>query len=326
MVFFLKKFLLLFFIFSSLFVFGDSRNRGKCHEVFSNFLVENYNEKIMHEHLRLIKERGYPTEISKTLIDMFEQNTDVGLRGMIGRVLGEYRLARYNRKKVVSLMIQALNDKDAHYLERVGMAEGLGYLLKPTDEIEIRELAKALKNSFPEVRRETALSLRRIRSNNEYKYEVVQSVQIQELYRRHIKEKKKKSENAPDPFDSWFEARVFLVVHKKGYFVIPQFEAIGNREVFDNIEPYYIDLVIIGPNGKKLAVELDGNHHENDSVRRNDRKRQKKLESVGLEFYRISYKDFDSQPDQTLKKLWKKLDDMGIKPFSESKQPLKSRG
>ena len=286
-------------------------------------------------------------------------------------------------------MIQTLNNKDAHYLERKGMAQGLGYLLKPEDRTEIRELAKALRDSSSAVRKETVVSLGKIKPKDEkdiekelikmaknpkeadfvreaaikalgeiikpesfkeiwemYElltdtnsnirqaassalrqvdsniYAIVQSLDIQELYQRHIAEKNKKHYNAPKPFGSWFAVRIFLAIHKKGYFVIPEFEFAAKKTVSytSGSKPYRIDLVIIGSDGKKLAVECDGRQHENDNIKQEDIKRQQELESFDWEFWRISQKSFYSQPVQTLEKLWKKLDETGIQPFSESKK------
>ena len=289
-------------------------------------------------------------------------------------------------------MLQTLNNKDEHYLKRKGMVQGLGYLLKPENQKEIRELAKALKDSSSVVKKETVISLGKIKPKGEKEieqelikiaknqneedflrkaaintlgeiikpessqeiweiyellidpdfnireaassalrkidsniYEIVQSVDIQELYQKHIKRRENKeffNSPPPKPFESWFEVRIFLAIHKKGYFVIPQFEFAANKTIHKRSgqKPYRIDLVIIGSGGKKLAVECDGSQHESDNIKQVDVKRQKKLESFGLRFWRISEKNFYSQPDQTLERLWEKLDEEGIQPFSESKR------
>ena len=388
------KVLPLFFILYSFCLYGnsdDTKNKKNC---FRAFLNENYNETSMTEHLSLIKERGYPEKLSDVLLTEFDKDTDFAFRGMIGRVLGENRLARKNKKKVVSLMIQTVTNRDTHYLERKGMVQGLGHLLKPEDKKEIRELSKALEDSSSAVRKETAISLGRIKPKDEKEiekklikmvnntkekdfvreaavealgeiispgsfneiwkiydlltdtnpnirkvassalrkidsniYTIVQSLDIQELYQRHIEEQDKQHYNAPKPFGSWFAVRVFLAIHKKGYFVIPEFEFAANKTVSytSGSKPYRIDLVIIGPGGKKLAVECDGRQHEYNSIKEKDAERQKELENFGWEFWRISQKSFYSQPDQTLEKLWKKLDEIGIQPFLEEKKKKFSR-
>ena len=380
---FLKTLLSLLFSLYSFLSIGNSNNK----DCFKAFLDENYNERSMKEHLESIKERGYPKELSNILISDFEGSTDVGLRGMIGRILGAYRIARNNKKRVVSLMIQTLNKDNTHYLERKGMVQGLGFLLRPEDQTAINELVKFLRDSSSAVRKETAVSLGKIKPKDESIekalierakdskekifvreavietlgeiidpnnnkaiwdihelltdpesrirkaassalrkidsniYAVVQSLNIQELYQRHIEEKNKKFHNAPSPFGSWFAVRVFLAIHKKGYFVVPEFEFAANKTVTRTSKqrPYRIDLVVIGSGGKKLAVECDGNQHEYEENKENDMRRESELKSFGWEFYRIKHNNFYSQPDQVLEGLWMKMEEIGIKPFTKNK-------
>ena len=341
----------------------------------------------MYEHLRLIKDRGYPTEVSKSLLKLFDQSADAGVRGMIGRVLGEYRLAKDNWRAIVLLMIEQLKNKEVHYWERKRMAQGLGYLLKPKHKTEIKELAEALEDKYNAVRKETIVALGRIKPKDEkdieealieiavnpkekdymrkasisalgeiinpgnfiaiwkiYEllmdvnpdiqkaassalkqidsniYSIIQSVKIQELYQRHIEKKDEEHYPVPKPFGSWYEVHIFLAIHKKGYFVIPQFEAVTDKKVSYRSRPYRIDFVIIGSEVKKLAVEFDGSQHENEDIKQKDKERQKQLENIGWEFWRIKQRDFTFQPDQTLEELWKKLDEMEIKPISETKK------
>ena len=119
---------------------------------------------------------------------------------------------------------------------------------------------------------------------------------LQELYKQ-IKETKNKShDNAPKPFDSWFEARVFYQIASRGYQVIPQYEVAGFR----------IDMVIVG-SGRKLAVECDGDHFHPESKKGADQERQWQLERCGWTFHRIRGSAFYRNEEETLKKLWDKL-------------------
>lgn len=121
-------------------------------------------------------------------------------------------------------------------------------------------------------------------------------------------------------FLNWNAPQIGVV--EKTSCVIPEFEFAANKTVSytSGSKPYRIDFVIIGHDGKKLAVECDGRQHEYNSIKEGDEKRQKELESFGWEFWRISQKSFYSQPDQTLEKLWKRLDEIGIQPFSGQKR------
>ncbi len=126
---------------------------------------------------------------------------------------------------------------------------------------------------------------------------------LQELYQK-IKETKNKSpDNAPKPFGSWFEARVFYQIALKGYQAIPQYEEIGFR----------IDMVIVGA-GRKLAVECDGDYFHNEKTAGRDQERQYQLERCGWTFHRIRESLFNRNEEETLKILWNKLDKMKIYP------------
>ena len=150
----------------------------------------------------------------------------------------------------------------------------------------------------------------------------IQLNEIRALYERIIEEEKKeenkKPENAPPPFNSWFEVKVFLAIDKKGYFVIPQFKFAGNKPPSTGLKRvYHIDFVIIGPDGKNMAVESDGVWHLKKEIEQRDRKRQQKLEKYGWKFWRIPEKKFQSKPNQTLTELWEYLDNNGIKVLSK---------
>lgn len=406
------KRLFLFSLFFPLFLYGNSgfSSKDKCFQLFlkrnygepqyssrslfKRFLETNYSERGMRNHLGFIRQRDYPSKMSKTLINEFENSKDPAFRGMILKTLGEKRLAARNKKKIVSLMIEYFHP-GRHYLERKGAVQGLGYLLKPTEQKEIGKLAEGLDDSSASVRQQTALSLGRIKprdnrdieqrlieiavnpkeevfvreaslrvlkeikpkvnkeiqrqlfemaknpdeqtsikklssevldisqathtaTTNIYIYSKVELRFIEDLYRRHMDEKNKQHYNAPKPFGSWFAVRVFLAIHKKGYFVIPEFEFAANKTISRSSgqKPYRIDLVVWGESGRKLAIECDGRQHKR--IQKEDQQRQEELESFGWEFWRISQRDFYSQPNQTLENLWKKLDEIKINPVSKN--------
>ena len=125
---------------------------------------------------------------------------------------------------------------------------------------------------------------------------------LNELYKQ-IKETPDKSPgNAPKPFDSWFEARVFHRIASRGYQVTPQVE----------VSKYRIDMVISGSK-KRLAIECDGDHwHSKEEDVQRDMERQWWLERCGWTFWRLKESDFNRDEVGSLKSLWKKLDEMGI--------------
>ena len=111
---------------------------------------------------------------------------------------------------------------------------------------------------------------------------------LQELSKK-IKETRNKSmDNAPKPFDSWFEARVFYQIASRGYQVIPQYEETGFR----------IDMVVVGA-GRKLAVECDGDYFHNEETAGKDQERQWQLERCGWTFHRIRESLFNHNETET---------------------------
>ena len=128
---------------------------------------------------------------------------------------------------------------------------------------------------------------------------------LNEIYTK-IKETKNKSpDNAPEHFDSWFEARVFHKIARKGYTVIPQYK----------VSNYLIDMIIIGSNGR-LAVECDGDYwHSSEQAEQQDLERQWRLERCGWTFWRLRESIFNRNEEKALSSLWKLLDEMQIYPL-----------
>ena len=103
-------------------------------------------------------------------------------------------------------------------------------------------------------------------------------------------------------FDSQFERDVFYKIRDRGYRVTPQF----------TVAQFKIDMVIEGLKSR-LAVECDG-HKRLEAVQSEyEILRQQKLEKFGWTFLRISISSFYRDPEQSLKPLWKKLNEMDIR-------------
>ena len=115
----------------------------------------------------------------------------------------------------------------------------------------------------------------------------MQESKVQELENMRKNNKNKKIK--PYPFDSWFEVDVFLEIHKKGYIVIPQFPVHTPDGKYNH---RFIDLVIKGSNGKSLAVECDGLHHNKPENQNDDSIRQTELEEQGWKLQRINWSGF----------------------------------
>lgn len=124
---------------------------------------------------------------------------------------------------------------------------------------------------------------------------------------RHIAANVKRDrDNHPEPFESWFELDVFLLIAARGYRVIPQYEVAGKR----------IDLVVEGMNGR-LAVECDGDSWHGPDVYQQDMARQRMLERCGCIFWRVRGSAFGLDPIRALESLWETLKRQNIYPVGQ---------
>ena len=106
---------------------------------------------------------------------------------------------------------------------------------------------------------------------------------------------------------SWFEVDVALVLHRKGYRVIPQFP----------VDKKHIDLVVEG-GGLQLAVECDGDHWHGPEQDEKDTDRQRQLERCHWEFFRVRESAFRLDKEDALTPLWRMLEERGIVPGSSA--------
>lgn len=110
------------------------------------------------------------------------------------------------------------------------------------------------------------------------------------------------AEKPPAPFDSWFEVDVFLQVTRRGFRAVPQYSAMG----------YSLDLVVEGA-AHRLAIECDGDYWHGPERYEADLVRQRNLERVGWQFWRVRGSAFYRDPDNSLLALWAALDRLGIR-------------
>ncbi|MHA0855671.1 AAA domain-containing protein [Paenibacillus sp. CMAA1364] len=101
--------------------------------------------------------------------------------------------------------------------------------------------------------------------------------------------------------ESEFEKQVIVILLNEGYKVVPQWK----------VGAYRIDLVVEG-GGKHLAIECDGDRWHGIEKISEDMARQAILERVGWTFVRIRGGEFFRNPDQAMKKVFEKLETMGI--------------
>jgi very-short-patch-repair endonuclease len=116
---------------------------------------------------------------------------------------------------------------------------------------------------------------------------------------RLLEDKEKRTE-------SQFERDVLKKLLVAGYQVTPQWK-VGSRR---------IDLVVEG-NGRRLAVECDGDRYHPIEKLGEDMERQAILERLGWVFVRIRGSVFFRDPSRAMKPVFEKLQTLEIDPTSE---------
>jgi very-short-patch-repair endonuclease len=103
--------------------------------------------------------------------------------------------------------------------------------------------------------------------------------------------------------DSDFERAVLRHLLGRGFRPVPQFRIGG----------YRIDFVLTAPDGRRLAIECDGDAYHGPEQWQSDIRRQAVLERVGnCVFVRIRGSIFAREPEAALRPLWQRIDELGI--------------
>ncbi|MFG1895649.1 AAA domain-containing protein [Micromonospora zamorensis] len=113
--------------------------------------------------------------------------------------------------------------------------------------------------------------------------------------------------------DSDFERGVLRRILLRGYRPLPQFR----------IGSYRIDFVLPAPDGRRLAIECDGDAYHGPEQWESDMGRQAVLERVGnCVFVRIRGSVFSRDPEAAMEPLWQRIDELGIGTASPSVAPV----
>lgn len=109
-------------------------------------------------------------------------------------------------------------------------------------------------------------------------------------------------ETALKKAESVFEERVIESLVNNGYKIIPQWR----------VGAYRIDLVVVGLDGKKIAIECDGERFHSEEKLKDDVYRQMTLERLGWQFIRIRGSEYFKNPSMAMEKVFNRLDRAGI--------------
>jgi very-short-patch-repair endonuclease len=108
-----------------------------------------------------------------------------------------------------------------------------------------------------------------------------------------------------DRCQSGFELEMFDELIKRGFRVEPQVPSGG----------YYIDFVVEGSEGRRLAIECDGDRFHGPGQWQDDMARQRVLERAGWTFWRCFASSFLRRRKEVLSDLFQTLDRLGIEPL-----------
>ena len=123
-------------------------------------------------------------------------------------------------------------------------------------------------------------------------------------FKQPFRQDSKKVEALRDKCQSGFEVEVFDELVKRGYRVLPQVPAGG----------YFIDFVVEGNEGRRLAIECDGDRFHGPGQWADDMTRQRVLERAGWTFWRCFASSFVRRRQEVLADLVQTLDSLGIEP------------
>ena len=105
--------------------------------------------------------------------------------------------------------------------------------------------------------------------------------------------------------DNDFERAVLRRLRERGLQPIPQFR----------IGAFRIDFVLPAPDGRRLAIECDGDRYHGADAFAADLRRQAILERVGnATFVRLRSSVFHRDPDVALTPVWERAAEFGILP------------
>ena len=79
-----------------------------------------------------------------------------------------------------------------------------------------------------------------------------------------------------------------------------------------SVGEYVLDVVVEGDGGKRVAVLCDGDRHQAEEELPEVLERQLTLERLGWTFLRVRASEFFRDPEAGLKKLFKRLKEVGI--------------
>ncbi len=124
-------------------------------------------------------------------------------------------------------------------------------------------------------------------------------------FREPFRQDMRRVEALRERCESGFELEMFDELVKRGYRVQPQVPCGG----------YRIDFVVEGSEGRRLAIECDGDRFHGPGQWHDDMTRQRVLERAGWTFWRCFASSFVRRRTEVLEDLVQTLEELGIEPL-----------
>lgn len=124
-------------------------------------------------------------------------------------------------------------------------------------------------------------------------------------FKQPFRQDAKKVQALRERCESGFELEMFDELVKRGFRVEPQVPCGG----------YRIDFVVEGNEGRRLAVECDGDRFHGPGQWQDDMARQRVLERAGWTFWRCFASSFVRRREEVLEDLMRTLERLGIEPL-----------
>jgi transcription elongation GreA/GreB family factor/very-short-patch-repair endonuclease len=167
-------------------------------------------------------------------------------------------------------------------------------LVKPEDE---RRFNVAVSRAKEQIFLFHSVQLDDLSNTNDLRYKLLDHFKnynsYQQIFNTPIE---RRIGTQPEPFDSWFEVDVYNDIVSKKLSVIPNYEVAKGR--------YRIDMVMLLPDGTKIAIECDGDKWHGPEKHQDDIMRQKVLERCGWQFFRVRGYEYYTNRKKALEQLW----------------------
>lgn len=172
-----------------------------------------------------------------------------------------------------------------------------------TDEGAKRRFNVAVSRARDQMFLFHSISLEEFRNPNDWRYKL-----LNWFYHPRTEELNAGREALKREFNSGrasqFSFDLGNILIDRGYQVLPEYPVIG----------YRIDLVVQGTEAR-LAVECDGDQYHTLENWEEDQVRERQLRRAGWEFWRVTGSAFYRDKERALESLWKKLNELKIKPI-----------